>query len=147
MSNTAGSSTGGLDWLMEKFVQDVPHTQAVQLASADGLPVARHGLDKDRSDYLSAITSGHMSLFNNSLRQQVTDSPKTVHQVSVIDVGDTIVIIVSAGEGGILTALAEPHADAGFVGHELGELVKRVGDHLGVAPREIDGAAAQDPLD
>ncbi|MFR9675805.1 roadblock/LC7 domain-containing protein [Streptomyces sp. TR02-1] len=135
-----------LDWLMNQFVSTIPDVRAVQLSSIDGFKLASHGLaDEERADYLSAIVSGHLPLFNGSL-QKVTGLPNTRHVETVVNANDTIAIIASAGEGGILAALTEPTADVGMVGHELGELVKRVGEHLGVDPRVHHPTTTPGPL-
>lgn len=144
MTDTRNEEAGGLSWLMQNFVEDTPSVLAAQLSSADGLQLARWGLDKEQADYLSPIVAAHLPLFNGSL-QKVTRSAETVHEDTVVNAGNVIVFVVSAGQGGILCALTEKSADIGVVGFELGELVNRVGRHLGVDPRSRD-SHAHEPL-
>ncbi|NED87443.1 roadblock/LC7 domain-containing protein, partial [Streptomyces sp. SID11233] len=51
------------------------------------------------------------------------------------ELDDAFLFVSAAGDGSCLAVLAGPDADIGQIAYEMTLLVKRVGVHLGQAPR------------
>jgi predicted regulator of Ras-like GTPase activity (Roadblock/LC7/MglB family) len=53
----------------------------------------------------------------------------------VVELDEAFLFVTAAGDGSCLAVLADADADMGQVAYEMTLLVKRVGTHLGAAPR------------
>jgi predicted regulator of Ras-like GTPase activity (Roadblock/LC7/MglB family) len=121
-----------LGWLLSGLVERVPRTRSVVLLSADGLPIAFHGLGTDAADQLSAIASGLLSLARSAaVRFGRSDGVRQV----VAELDDTLLFVSSAGFGSVLTVVADREADAGVLGYEMSQLVKSIRPFLTTPPR------------
>lgn len=125
-----------MDWLLEEFHERVPGTNSALLLSSDGLKVALHGLDEDQADTLSALVSGMYSLAKEISKVQGAPPGGVRQNVTELDSG--FLFIMSAGEGSLLAVLARVDADAGFIGHQMTQLVKSVAEHLVTPARHTD---------
>ena len=129
---TVDGQPSEFDWLLTNFAQHVPHVRSVLVASADGLKKYVHGLDADGADKLAAIASGLCSLARSS---GVTfGSGSGVRQV-IAELDDTLLFVTAAGSGALLVVIASSQADAGVIGYEMGQLVKRVPSYLSTPAR------------
>ena len=54
---------------------------------------------------------------------------------TVVELEDAFLFVTAAGDGSCLAVLADADADVGLIAYEMTLLVKRVGVHLGTAPR------------
>jgi predicted regulator of Ras-like GTPase activity (Roadblock/LC7/MglB family) len=125
-----------LGWLLRGLVERVPRTRSAVLLSADGLPIAFHGLGADAADQLSAIASGLLSLARSAaVRFGRSDGVRQV----VAELDDTLLFVSSAGFGSVLTVVADREADAGVLGYEMSQLVKSVRPFLATSPRDGSG--------
>ncbi|HZE39367.1 MAG TPA: roadblock/LC7 domain-containing protein [Stackebrandtia sp.] len=123
-----------LDFLLDDFVDRVPHVTHVIAVSSDGLLVARNGrLDVADADRLAAIASGMVSLLNGAARSLEADP--VVSNLTEMHGGYMFSMAVSSGAS--LLALASHGCDIGQVGHELAELINKVGPAL--TPRNRNG--------
>lgn len=123
----------GLDWLLRRLVEEVPHTRSAVLLSADGLPTASHGLTPDLADQMSAIASGLFSLARTAaVRFGDSDGVRQV----VAELDDSLLFVSSAGFGSVLTVLAAREADAGVLGYAMTQLVKSVRPFLATPARQ-----------
>lgn len=102
----------------------VAHAIAV---STDGLVIAKSAtLSKDNADQLAACTAGLASLTSGMARLMMGG---TVEQ-TVVDMADGRVVIMSIGDGSVLTVLATSNAEMGQVVWEMAMLINRVGGAL-----------------
>jgi predicted regulator of Ras-like GTPase activity (Roadblock/LC7/MglB family) len=122
-----------LDWLMENFLTQVPGTDGIVLATSDGLRKHQAGLSADNADKLSAISTGLCSL-GRGIRDVTGPAGGGVRQV-LIEHDNALLFVHMAGPNAVLCVLASSNADIGVVGHEMAQLVKKVPEHLGAAPR------------
>jgi predicted regulator of Ras-like GTPase activity (Roadblock/LC7/MglB family) len=123
---------GQLDWLLDDLTARVPEVTRAVILSRDGLSIgASSSLTLEESEFLSAAAAGFQSLARG-----------TSHKFGGGDVRQTVVemdfvmlFVMAAGDGTCLAVLAVRGADLGAIAYEMALLVRRVGDHMGVAQR------------
>jgi len=123
---------GQLDWLLDDLTGRVPEVTRAVMLSRDGLSIgASSTLTREDSEYLSAAAAGFQSLARGTSHHF---GGGAVRQ-TVIEMDFAMLFVMAAGEGSCLAVLAEHGADLGEIAYEMALLVRRVGDHLGVAQR------------
>lgn len=126
------SQAGQLDWLLNDLVARVTRVEKAVILSRDGLLVgASDGLNREDSEYLSAVAAGFQSLARGAGRHF---GGGEVRQ-TVVEMETAFLFVMAAGEGSCLAVLTDAGVDAGMVAYEMAILVRRVGEHLGVSPR------------
>jgi uncharacterized protein len=123
-----------IDFLLNDFVTRVPQVAHAVAVSADGLVLAASArLPADSRDQLAAVGSGLVSL----LRGAATffSAGAVVSNVTEMDGG--FMFSMSVGSGASLLVLASRECDIGRVGHELAELINRVGPALSPRRRNV----------
>jgi len=126
------NSAGSLDWLLDDLVSRVAQIEKAVILSRDGLAIgASADLDRDDAEHLAAVAAGFQSLARGFGQHfGVGDSRQTI-----VELESAFLFVTAAGEGSCLAVLAGRTADAGLIAYEMALLVKRVGQHIGVAPR------------
>ncbi|MDL5199772.1 roadblock/LC7 domain-containing protein [Streptomyces sp. ALI-76-A] len=128
-----------LTWLLTDFVDRTKGAVSALVTSRDGMKVASLNHDaKGEADTLSAITSGLHSLADGAGR--LLNGAGGVRQV-VVELDGGHLFVMAAGAGALLTVLVNADGDVGQVSYEMTLLVKRVYDHLTVAPRSVPAEA------
>jgi predicted regulator of Ras-like GTPase activity (Roadblock/LC7/MglB family) len=118
---------GGLDWLLSSFVRRVPEVAHAIAVSVDGLTLAAsEGLPKDRSDHLSAITSGLASLTIGAAKVLAAGRVRQ----TVVDMDGGILLVMSVGDRAQLAVLGQEGCDLAQVGYEAALLAHRVATAL-----------------
>jgi predicted regulator of Ras-like GTPase activity (Roadblock/LC7/MglB family) len=129
---TANGTSGELNWLLDELVERVASIRQALVLSSDGLPT---GLSKDLtredSEHLAAVSSGFHSLAKGVGRHFEAGNVRQ----TVVELDEAFLFVTAAGDGSCLAVLADAGADIGQVAYEMTLLVKRVGAHLGSAPR------------
>jgi predicted regulator of Ras-like GTPase activity (Roadblock/LC7/MglB family) len=132
------SQAGQLDWLLDDLVVRVPNIEKAVILSRDGLVIgASSGLNREDSEYLSAVAAGFQSLARGAGQHF---GGGAVRQ-TVVEMESAFLFVTAAGEGSCLAVLAVTGVDAGMVAYEMAILVRRVGEHLGVNPRPVPSSA------
>lgn len=117
----------GLDWVVTKFVDEVPHTAHAILVSADGLLMAASAsIPSDRAEQVAAVSSGLASLAVGAAR---LFEGGAVMQ-TVVEMQHGFLLLMSVGDGSHLAVLTQESADIGQVGYEMALLVDRVGQMI-----------------
>ena len=125
-------TTGQLSWLLDNLVNQVEHIQQALVLSRDGLVVAKSSdMSREQGDRLSALAAGVQSLARGA-GQQVGGGE--VRQI-VIEMDSAFMFVMAAGQGTCLAVLASAEANVGVMAYEMAMLVRRMGMHLGAAPR------------
>ena len=123
----ASSSAGDdrdLDWVMSRFVEEVPDAAHAILVSADGLLMASStSIPGERAEQVAAVSSGLASLAVGAARLFEGGS---VMQ-TIVEMENGFLMLMSVGDGSNLTVLTTEEADIGQVGYEMALLVDRVG--------------------
>lgn len=131
MTNTLESRR--LDWVVAKFVDDVPGAAHAVLVSADGLLMAgSRDLWPERADQIAAVSSGLSSLAVGASR--LLEGGPVLQ--TLIEMQHGFLLLMSVGDGSNLAVLTEPGADLGQVGFEMALLVDRVGAMVQATARQ-----------
>jgi len=134
---TAPSSpTQELSWLLDDLVSRVASIRKALVLSGDGLAVgASEGLTREDSEHLAAVASGFHSLAKGVGRHFGAGQVRQ----TMVELDDAFLFVTAAGDGSCLAVLSDADSDIGQVAYEMALLVKRVGAHLGSAPRREGG--------
>lgn len=126
------SGSGELNWLLDDLVERVSSISKALVLSGDGLArgVSKE-LTREDSEHLAAVASGFHSLAKGVGRHFEAGSVRQ----TVVELDDAFLFVTAAGDGSCLAVLAESESDVGLIAYEMTLLVKRVGVHLGTAPR------------
>lgn len=121
--STAGDDRD-LDWVMSRFVDDVPDAAHAILVSADGLLMASStSIPGERAEQVAAVSSGLASLAVGAAR--LFEGGSVMQTIVEMEMG--FLMLMSVGDGSNLTVLTTEEADIGQVGYEMALLVDRVG--------------------
>ena len=113
-----------LDWVVSKFVDEVPSAAHAILVSADGLLMAASkSIPYERAEQVAAVSSGLASLAVGAAR--LFDGGAVLQ--TVVEMQHGYLLLMSVGDGSHLAVLTEDSADIGQVGYEMALLVDRVG--------------------
>ncbi len=113
-----------LDWIVSKFVDEVPSAAHGILVSADGLLMAASSsIPYERAEQVGAVSSGLASLAVGAAR--LFDGGAVLQ--TVVEMQHGYLLLMSVGDGSHLAVLTEDSADIGQVGYEMALLVDRVG--------------------
>ena len=122
-AGTAGDDRD-LDWVMSRFVDDVPDAAHTILVSADGLLMASStSIPGERAEQVAAVSSGLASLAVGAAR--LFEGGSVMQTIVEMEMG--FLMLMSVGDGSNLTVLTTEEADIGQVGYEMALLVDRVG--------------------
>jgi predicted regulator of Ras-like GTPase activity (Roadblock/LC7/MglB family) len=123
LSETPGDERN-LDWVVSKFVDEVPSAAHAILVSADGLLMAASkSIHYERAEQVAAVSSGLASLAVGAAR--LFDGGAVLQ--TVVEMQHGYLLLMSVGDGSHLAVLTEDSADIGQVGYEMALLVDRVG--------------------
>ena len=122
--NLTETDERGLDWVVSKFVDEVPSAAHAILVSADGLLMAKSfSLPDERAEQVAAVSSGLASLAVGAAR--LFEGGSVMQTIVEMEMG--FLMLMSVGDGSNLTVLTTEEADIGQVGYEMALLVDRVG--------------------
>ena len=125
---------GQLDWLLDDLTARVPEVTGAVILSRDGLSIgASSSLRREESEFLCAAAAGLQSLAGGISHQFGGGGVRQ----TVVEMDLAMLFVMVAGDGSCLAVLTVQGADLGEVAYEMTLLVRRVGDHLGVAQRPI----------
>ncbi|MFD1662500.1 roadblock/LC7 domain-containing protein [Streptomyces caeni] len=127
-----GNESGGLNWLLDDLVERVASIRKALVLSGDGLPTGvSDELSREDSEHLAAVASGFHSLAKGVGRHFDAGGVRQ----TIVELDAAFLFVTAAGDGSCLAVLADADSDIGQVAYEMTLLVKRVGVHLGSAPR------------
>ncbi|MFG2227516.1 roadblock/LC7 domain-containing protein [Streptomyces sp. NPDC050161] len=131
-SASASQGSGELNWLLDELVERVGSIRKALILSSDGLATgASKDLTREDGEHLAAVASGFHSLAKGVGRH--FDAGRV--RQTLVELDDAFLFVSAAGDGSCLAVLAEAESDVGLIAYEMTLLVKRVGTHLGTAPR------------
>ena len=126
-SAPAASAAGDdrdLDWVMSRFVEEVPDAAHAILVSADGLLMASStSIPGERAEQVAAVSSGLASLAVGAAR--LFEGGAVLQ--TIVEMENGFMLLMSVGDGSHLAVLTQATADIGQVGYEMALLVERVG--------------------
>ncbi|MFE7132748.1 roadblock/LC7 domain-containing protein [Streptomyces sp. NPDC057638] len=128
----AAKASGELNWLLDELVERVGSIQRALVLSSDGLARGTsRELSREDSEHLAAVASGFHSLAKGVGRHFDAGEVRQ----TVVELDEAFLFVTAAGDGSCLAVLADADSDVGQVAYEMTLMVKRVGVHLGTAPR------------
>ncbi|MCB5182960.1 roadblock/LC7 domain-containing protein [Streptomyces antimicrobicus] len=131
-SNDAKGRGGQLGWLLDELVDRVASIRKAVILSSDGLPTgSSRDLTREDSEHLAAVASGFHSLAKGVGRHFESGQVRQ----TVVELDEAFLFVMAAGDGSCLAVLSDADSDVGQVAYEMTLMVKRVGTHLGTAPR------------
>ncbi|MEU2211699.1 roadblock/LC7 domain-containing protein [Streptomyces hygroscopicus] len=126
------NASGELNWLLDELVGRVGSILKALVLSGDGLATGgSRDLSREDGEHLAAVASGFHSLAKGVGRHFDVGRVRQ----TVVELDDAFLFVTAAGDGSALAVLADADADVGQIAYEMTLLVKRVGVHLGSAPR------------
>ena len=126
-----------LDWLVSRFVDEVPDAAHAILVSADGLLMAASSsIPGERAEQVAAVSSGVASLAVGAAR--LFEGGAVLQ--TVVEMEHGYLMLMSVGDGSHLAVLTRENADIGQVGYEMALLVDRVGRAVQAQARVVSGA-------
>jgi predicted regulator of Ras-like GTPase activity (Roadblock/LC7/MglB family) len=135
--NSAPDDLRQLDWLVSRFVDEVPDAAHAILVSADGLLMAASSsIPDERAEQVAAVSSGVASLAVGAAR--LFEGGAVLQ--TVVEMEHGYLMLMSVGDGSHLAVLTRENADIGQVGYEMALLVDRVGRAVQAQARVVSGA-------
>ena len=135
--NSAPDDLRQLDWLVSRFVDEVPDAAHAILVSADGLLMAANSsIPGERAEQVAAVSSGVASLAVGAAR--LFEGGAVLQ--TVVEMEHGYLMLMSVGDGSHLAVLTRENADVGQVGYEMALLVDRVGRAVQAQARVVSGA-------
>ena len=129
----AASTNLDLDFVLNRFVEDVEGVVFAQTVSADGMHLAASsGTDSACHDTFAAIASGLASLTDSSVE---LFGLGVMHR-QIIEASNGWVLLSRVSETASLGVVAGRNADLGLIGYEMTRLAKQLGDAL--SPAVVD---------
>jgi predicted regulator of Ras-like GTPase activity (Roadblock/LC7/MglB family) len=125
--DATNGADGSLNWLLTSFARRIPDVAHALAVSVDGLTLAASdGLPVDRSDQLSAITSGLASLTVGAAKCLSTGRVRQ----TVVDMDGGVLLVMAVGDRAQLAVLGTAGCDLGQIGYETALLAHRVASAL-----------------
>ncbi|HIV58052.1 MAG TPA: roadblock/LC7 domain-containing protein [Candidatus Stackebrandtia faecavium] len=116
-----------MNYLLNDFVDRVPDVTHVLTVSSDGLLIAcNDDLPQEDADRLAAIASGLVSLLAGAAKALQADP--VISCMAEMYGGYMFSMTISGGAS--LLALASYDCDIGQVGHELADLINKIGPSI-----------------
>ena len=129
MSNGAAN----LNWLIERFVDNVPSIKQAVVVSSDGLAMAvSDGTDREAADRLSAVASGMIGLAYGSAGRFGAGSVCNV----IVEMTEGWLFVTGISDGSLLCVLTGKNVDIGAVAYEMALFAERAGEVLTPEVRE-----------
>ena len=116
-----------LNWLIVRFVEQIPAVRQAVVVSSDALPLAvSDGVERESAERLSAVASGLIGLAYGSAGRF---GAGTVNNV-IIEMERGWLFVTGIRDGSLLCVLTAKEADIGMIGYEMALFSDRAGDVL-----------------
>ena len=123
MSEAADS----LNWLIIRFVEQIPSVRQAVVVSSDGLPLAvSEGVEREAADRLAAVSSGLIGLAYGSAGRFGAGPVSNV----IIEMERGWLFVTGIRDGSLMCVGAGKDADIGMIGYEMAVFADRAGDVL-----------------
>ncbi len=116
-----------LNWLLVRFVDQVPAVRQAVVVSSDGLPLAvSSGVERETAERLSAVSSGMIGLAYGSAGRFGAGAVNNI----IIEMENGWMFITGIRDGSLMCVLTGRDADIGMIGYEQAVFAERAGDVL-----------------
>ena len=122
-----------LNWLVTRFVDQVPAVRQAVVVSSDGLTIAvSAGVEREVAERLSAVASGMIGLAYGSAGRFGTGAVLNV----IVEMENGWLFLTGIRDGSLMCAVTTRDADIGTIGYEIALFAQRAGDVLTPEVRE-----------
>ena len=116
-----------LNWLIVRFVEQIPAVRQAVVVSSDGLPLAvSDGVERESAERLAAVASGLIGLAYGSAGRF---GAGTVNNV-IIEMERGWLFVTGIRDGSLLCVMTAKETDIGMIGYEMALFSDRAGDVL-----------------
>ena len=116
-----------LNWLIVRFVEQIPSVRQAVVVSSDGLPLAvSDGVERESAERLSAVASGLIGLAYGSAGRFGAGTVSNV----IIEMERGWLFVTGIRDGSLLCVMTGKEADIGMIGYEMALFSDRAGDVL-----------------
>ncbi len=127
------TSADNLNWLVSRFVEELPAVQQAVVVSSDGLSLAvSAGVDRETAERLSAVASGMIGLSYGSAGRFGAGAVMNV----IVEMERGWLFITGIRDGSLMCVVTDGSADIGNIGYEMAMFSERAGDVLTPEVRE-----------
>ena len=127
------TSADNLNWLVSRFVEQLPAVQQAVVVSSDGLSLAvSGGVDRETAERLSAVASGMIGLSYGSAGRFGAGAVINV----IVEMENGWLFITGIRDGSLMCVVTDASADIGNIGYEMAMFSERAGDVLTPEVRE-----------
>lgn len=127
------SGTANLNWLMQRFNENVPAARQSVVVSSDGLAMAMStDSDREAADRLAAVASGMIGLAYGSAGRFGAGSVCNV----IVEMTEGWLFVTGISDGSLLCVLTGRAVDIGAVAYEMAMFAERAGEVLTPEVRE-----------
>lgn len=122
-----------LNWLVARFVEQIPAVRQAVVVSSDGLALAvSGGVDREAAERLAAVSSGMIGLAYGSAGRFGAGAVSNV----IVEMENGWLFVTGIRDGSLMCAVATKDADIGTIGYEMAVFADRAGDVLNPEVRE-----------
>lgn len=122
-----------LNWLIVRFVEQVPSVRQAVVVSSDGLPLAvSAGVERESAERLAAVASGLIGLAYGSAGRFGAGAVSNV----IIEMERGWLFVTRIKDGSLMCVVTARDADIGMIGYEMAVFADRAGDVLSPEVRE-----------
>jgi predicted regulator of Ras-like GTPase activity (Roadblock/LC7/MglB family) len=122
-----------LNWLLVRFVDQVPAVKQAVVVSSDGLPLAlSSGMTREAAERLAAVSSGMIGLAYGSAGKFGAGSVNNI----IIEMEQGWMFVTGIRDGSLMCVITGREADIGMIGYEQAMFAERAGDVLTPEVRE-----------
>ena len=127
------SNADNLNWLVARFVQQVPAVRQAVVVSSDGLTVAVSAhVEREVAERLSAVASGMIGLAYGSAGRFGAGAVRNV----IVEMEHGWMFVTGIRDGSLMCVVTDGDADIGTIGYEIALFADRAGDVLTPEVRE-----------
>lgn len=127
------SGAANLNWLMQRFNENVPAARQSVVVSSDGLAMAMStDSDREAADRLAAVASGMIGLAYGSAGRFGAGSVCNV----IVEMTEGWLFVTGISDGSLLCVLTGRAVDIGAVAYEMAMFAERAGEVLTPEVRE-----------
>lgn len=127
------AAADSLNWLIVRFVEQIPAVREAVVVSSDGLPLAvSDGVERETAERLAAVASGLIGLAYGSAGRFGAGSVNNV----IIEMDRGWMFVTGMSDGSLLCVMTAKQTDIGMIGYEMAVFAERAGDVLTPEVRE-----------
>ncbi len=122
-----------LNWLVARFVEQVPAVRQAVVVSSDGLTIAVSAhVERETAERLSAVASGMIGLAYGSAGRFGAGAVRNV----IVEMEHGWMFVTGIRDGSLMCVVTAADADIGTIGYEIAVFAERAGRVLTPEVRE-----------